>query len=112
MLTNLFFLFITLQPKYIEMKLSTPINLFICLFIPFLGISQSKSLAGQLASKRVTLPNSWKLSPHGKSVSLGDLPLNLVVSPDKAYMVATNNGQSIQSLQLFNVKKGEIVESQ
>jgi DNA-binding beta-propeller fold protein YncE len=95
------------------MKYFSPINLLICLFIPFLGISQpkSQSLAGQLASKRVTLPNGWKLSPHGKSVSLGDLPLNLVVSPNKSYMVATNNGQSVQSLQLFNVKKGEIVDS-
>ena len=93
------------------MKIFSPFNLLICLLLPILGVGQSKTLTAQLASKRVTLPNSWKLSPHGKSVSLGDLPLNLVVSPNKSYMVATNNGQSVQSLQLFNVKKGEIVDS-
>ena len=93
------------------MKISKSIGIFFCLIIPFLGSGQSKSLNSQLAAKRVKLPNGWKLSPHGKSVSLGDLPLNLVVSPNKSYLLATNNGQSVQSLQLFNVKKGEIVDS-
>lgn len=93
------------------MKISITLSITICLLLPFLGISQSKSLSAQLDSKRVKLPNGWKLSPYGKSVALGDLPLNLVVSPNKSYMVATNNGQSVQSLQLFNIKKGEIVDS-
>ena len=84
---------------------------FVLFTISTFGQSPKNSLAAQLASKRVTLPNGWKLSPHGKSVSLGDLPLNLAVSPNKAYIVATNNGQSIQSLQLFNVAKKEIVDS-
>ena len=84
---------------------------FVLFTIVSFGQSPKNSLAAQLASKRVTLPNGWKLSPHGKSVSLGDLPLNLAVSPNKAYIVATNNGQSIQSLQLFNVARKEIVDS-
>ena len=84
--------------------------LFACALFAHASFGQS-SLSAQLAAKRVTLPNGWKLSPHGKSVSLGDLPLNLAVSPNKAYIVATNNGQSIQSLQLFNVAKKEIVDS-
>ena len=84
---------------------------FACVASASFAQKPKTALSAQLAAKRVTLPNGWKLSPHGKSVSLGDLPLNLAVSPNKAYIVATNNGQSIQSLQLFNVTKKEIVDS-
>lgn len=84
---------------------------FACVASASFAQKPKTALSAQLAAKRVTLPNGWKLSPHGKSVSLGDLPLNLAVSPNKAYIVATNNGQSIQSLQLFNVAKKEIVDS-
>ena len=84
---------------------------FACVASASFAQKPKTALSAQLAAKRVTLPNGWKLSPHGKSVSLGDLPLNLAVSPNKVYIVATNNGQSIQSLQLFNVTKKEIVDS-
>jgi YVTN family beta-propeller protein len=84
---------------------------FACVASASFAQKPKTALSAQLAAKRVTLPNGWKLSPHGKSVSLGDLPLNLAVSPNKAYIVATNNGQSIQSLQLFNVTKKKIVDS-
>jgi len=77
---------------------------FVLFSIATFGQSPKNSLAAQLASKRVTLPNGWKLSPHGKSVSLGDLPLNLAVSPNKVYIVATNNGQSISYLMSLKKK--------
>ena len=62
----------------------------------------------QIVAKRVVLPNGWGLSPVGRSFSLGDLPLNLVVSKSKKLMAVTNNGQSIQSIQLIDPEK-EIV---
>jgi hypothetical protein len=54
------------------------------------------------AQKKVTLPNGWSLSPAGRSLPLGDLPLNIAVSKSKKLMAVTNNGQSTQSLQLIN----------
>src|SRR6266404_6920375 len=65
----------------------------------------------QLESKRVRLPNGWSLTPVGKSLPLGDLPLNIVVSSSKKYLAVTNNGQSTQSLQLIDVKNEKVLSS-
>jgi YVTN family beta-propeller protein len=59
----------------------------------------------QLNAKRITLPNGWNLTPVGKSLPLGDLPLNMVISQSGKYMAVTNNGQSTQTIQLFDAKK-------
>lgn len=50
----------------------------------------------------VVLPNGWSLSPAGRQFPLGDLPLNIAVSHDGKKMAVTNNGQSIQSIQLID----------
>ncbi|MEO6722810.1 MAG: bifunctional YncE family protein/alkaline phosphatase family protein [Ferruginibacter sp.] len=63
------------------------------------------------AQKKVTLPNGWTLSPAGASLPLGDLPLNMAVSPSKKLIAVTNNGQSTQSLQLVDVATKKIVSS-
>lgn len=62
------------------------------------------------SQKQVTLPNGWSLSPAGKSLPLGDLPLNMAVSNSKKLMAVTNNGQSKQSLQLIDIKKEKILD--
>ncbi len=79
--------------------------------LTFGSVAQS-DLKSQLNQKRVTLPNGWKLSPHGSSVALGDLPLNVVVSPDQRYLLVTNNGQSVQSLQLIDAATNQVLDSQ
>jgi len=61
---------------------------------------------------KVTLSNGWHLSPAGRSLPLGDLPLNLVVSPSKKYLAVTNNGQSVQSLQLIDAKSEKVLHSE
>jgi YVTN family beta-propeller protein len=71
-------------------------------FLIFL-YSDSQTLQ-QLEAKRVHLPNGWSLTPVGKSLRLGDLPLNMAVSSTKRYLAVTNNGQSTQHLQLIDVK--------
>ncbi|MBN9296773.1 MAG: bifunctional YncE family protein/alkaline phosphatase family protein [Filimonas sp.] len=65
----------------------------------------------QIESKRVHLPNGWSLTPVGKSLPLGDLPLNLVVSRSKKLAAVTNNGQSVQSIQLIDVKNERLLDS-
>jgi DNA-binding beta-propeller fold protein YncE len=91
------------------MKLTALVFLF--LGLTFGSMAQS-DLKSQLTAKRVTLPNGWKLSPHGSSVALGDLPLNVVVSPDQRYLLVTNNGQSVQSLQLIDAATNQVLDSQ
>ena len=53
---------------------------------------------------QVLLPNGWKLSPAGTSLPLGDLPLNMQLSASGRLLAVTNNGQSIQSIQLIDPK--------
>jgi DNA-binding beta-propeller fold protein YncE len=61
--------------------------------------------------KVINLPNGWSLTPAGKQVTVGDLPLNMVVSPDSKMIAITNNGQSDQSVQLLDVITGKITDS-
>lgn len=57
------------------------------------------------------MPNGWSVTPIGNSLRLGDLPLNIAVSPNKKWMAVTNNGQSTQSLQLIDVQKETIADT-
>lgn len=63
----------------------------------------------ELNASRILLPNGWALTPVGKQVQLGDLPLNMVVSKDKKLIAVTNNGQSKQNLQLIDVASGKLI---
>ena len=64
------------------------------------------ALYKSLSAARVHLPNQWHLTPAGQSLPLGDLPLNIVVSPSKKMLAVTNNGVGNQSIQLFNTEGG------
>jgi YVTN family beta-propeller protein len=85
--------------------------LIFCAVLLTLQLNAQSDLQSQLTSKRVTLPNGWKLSPHGESIPLGDLPLHVAVSPNQKYLLVTNNGQSVQSLQLIDVASNQILDS-
>ena len=61
--------------------------LIFCAVLLTLQVNAQSDLQSQLTSKRVTLPNGWKLSPHGESIPLGDLPLHVAVSPNQKYLV-------------------------
>ncbi len=65
--------------------------------LPSLLFAQNKLVAADQL-----LPNGWTISPAGRSLPLGDLPLNIAVSPSKKLIAITNNGQSVQSIQLIN----------
>jgi YVTN family beta-propeller protein len=84
-----------------------------CLFVTLSHnlVFGQQNLVAQLNKSRVTLPNGWKLSPYGTSLPLGDLPLNIVSTPDQKYLLATNNGQSVQSLQLIDLKTQQVLDS-
>ena len=64
-----------------------------------------------IEANRILLPNGWQLTPAGRSITLGDFPLNIAVSPDRKLAAVTNNGQSTQSVQLIDLKKGMITDT-
>jgi YVTN family beta-propeller protein len=61
------------------------------------------------AQHKVLLPNGWTLSPAGRSVPLGDLPLNLAISNDHKYLAVTNNGVGKQTIQLIDAKTYKVL---
>lgn len=85
------------------------------LLIVLVVASSSIPLSGQslneIVSKQVSLANGWKLSPVGKMLPLGDLPLNIAVSPSGKLLAVTNNGQSTQSIQLIDAKEMKTLDS-
>ena len=60
---------------------------------------------------KVLLPNGWSLTPAGRSVKLGDLPLNMTASKDGKYIAVTNNGVGRQTIQLINAKTYTILNT-
>ena len=65
----------------------------------------------EIEANRVSLPNGWKLSPVGKMLPVGDLPLNIAVSPSGKMLAVTNNGQSDQCIHLINPAKMQVLDS-
>src|SRR6185312_5032013 len=77
-------------------------SLFICfLLLGIVGYAQSLK---EIEANRVELPNGWRLTPVGKKLGLGDLPLNIALSPTGDYAAVTNNGQSDQSIMLIDTR--------
>lgn len=79
-----------------------------CLALTSVGYTQKISA---VKPKKIKLPNGWSLSPAGRSLPLGDLPLNIAVSRSTRYIAVTNNGQSVQSLQLIDAKTEKITDN-
>ncbi len=79
--------------------------------VSVLTLNAAAQTLAEIESHRVALPNGWNLTPAGKMVPLGDLPLNIAVSPSQKLAAVTNNGQSDQSIQLIDVKKGILLDT-
>jgi YVTN family beta-propeller protein len=70
-----------------------------------------KSLDATLEARRVLLPNGWSLTPAGRSLEVGDLPLNIAVSASQRLMAVTNNGQGKQSIQLIDPRSETVLDN-
>jgi len=75
------------------------------------GLNLRAQTREEIEATRVSLPNGWNLTPVGKMVQLGDLPLNIALSPSRKLAAVTNNGQSDQSVQLIDVKRGIVTDT-
>ncbi len=89
-------------------------SIFIVVFL-FIVSGTSVSVFAQslneIMANQVALPNGWKLSPVGKLLPLGDLPLNIAVSPSEKMLAVTNNGQSTQTIQLIDAAEMKLLNS-
>ena len=90
------------------MKLRLIIAVIFTVAITQTAFNQSLS---DLEAKRVLLPNGWSLTPAGRNIPLGDLPLNLVVSHNNKWLAVTNNGQSTQTIELIDRAAGVRADS-
>ncbi|GAC1376083.1 MAG: hypothetical protein NVSMB30_21010 [Hymenobacter sp.] len=67
---------------------------------------------GPLAGTSQTLlPNGWKLNPAGTATALGDLPLNLQISPDGRLAAVVNGGWGQNSVQLLDAATGQLLDT-
>jgi len=90
------------------MKLVNKIILVFALIT--IGQVNAQSL-DQMQAKSVRLPNGWSLTPVGRSMPLGDLPLNMILSKSGKLLAVTNNGQGVQSIQLIDPQKEQLLDS-
>jgi DNA-binding beta-propeller fold protein YncE len=49
------------------------------------------------------LPNGWRLAPAGKHLKVGDMPLNVVQTPDSRYLIVSNNGLLKPSFSIVDI---------
>ena len=89
----------------------TSLFFLICLSLLLVVSAVNGQSLNEIEAGRVSLPNGWKLSPVGKLLPLGDLPLNMAVSPSGKMLAVTNNGQSDQSILLIDPGKMQLLDS-
>lgn len=87
------------------------LKLILCIAAVSVSLQSIAQIPGKIAAtNQVLLPNGWKLSPVGRSLPLGDLPLNMQVSASGKLLAVTNNGQSTQSIQLIDPKTEKLLD--
>ena len=86
----------------------------IAFFLMLVAFAQCITLIGQIETTKIEateLPNGWKISPVGKQIRLGDLPMKMVNHPSQNWIIVQNAGQSDHSLMVVDVKKRKISDS-
>jgi DNA-binding beta-propeller fold protein YncE len=77
------------------------------------GYGQDKSHEiSQIPGSPYLLPNGWKLSPAGREIAIGGLPLNIALIPDSHYAVIASDGFTNHFLALVDLKTEQIVSRQ
>jgi YVTN family beta-propeller protein len=69
------------------------------------------TLPGTLGQGVTLLPNGWKIAPAGRHMTIGDLPLAMVESPDGRHLVVTNNGYAKPTLAIVDLPNEHIVST-
>jgi YVTN family beta-propeller protein len=72
--------------------------------------SPPRKVPGKIATGTL-LPNGWTLTPEGSLVPTSDLPLNMVLSNDGAYLLVTTNGNGDQTINVIDLRRGESAQT-
>jgi YVTN family beta-propeller protein len=72
--------------------------------------SPPRKVPGKTAAGTL-LPNGWTLTPEGSQVPTSDLPLNMVLSNDGAYLLVTTNGNGDQTINVIDLRRGESAQT-
>ena len=88
---------------------SSRLRMICWMLVVFNFFAGAQTIPGKASA--IKLPNGWSLSPAGTQIRLGDLPLNIAISPNLKYAVVTNNGQSTQSIQLISLSNQKVLET-
>ena len=87
------------------------VSVFIISLSGLLSAGISAQTLKEIESKRIHLPNGWNITAVGKLLPLGDLPLNIAVSPSRKLIAVTNNGVGVQSVQLIDAVQEVVLDS-
>lgn len=98
--------------EFLRVRLVTVIALVGCLLG---GATYALAAGGLVAGPRSDgtgiTPIGWTVAPVGKQVALGDRPYGLALSPNGRFLLASNDGQSTQSLQVIDATTGAVVQT-
>jgi YVTN family beta-propeller protein len=72
-------------------------------------VAALRTLPGKKADGYL-LPNGWRLTPAGRQVELGGLPLRLTAVPGQPYAIATSNGYGTHFLAVIDAVKETVVD--
>jgi DNA-binding beta-propeller fold protein YncE len=96
-----------MKPAFIRFSENSGILFFYLLFILFFSYayiySQDNALPGKYKNFTL-LHNGWRLTPAGKQIATGPLPLNIAVTKNGRYAVTTNSGMGENSLSVLDLK--------
>ena len=67
--------------------------------------------AGPKEDGTAITPVGYRVTPAGAQADLGNLPLNAALHPDGRYLLVSNNGQGVQSLQLVDTEKNAVLQT-
>jgi len=104
-------LFILLNLKIAGKVMNVKMTLFFLMGITFVSCATMRTrpqngpeeaLPGQYSGYTL-LPNGWKLTPAGEQVSIGELPLNMILVQNGKYAIISNSGMGENSLSVVDV---------
>ncbi|HYT73438.1 MAG TPA: bifunctional YncE family protein/alkaline phosphatase family protein [Vicinamibacterales bacterium] len=55
------------------------------------------------------LPNGWRIAPEGRHILVGDLPMNLVPSPDGRFIAISTSGWAKPAISIFDTHTLQLV---
>lgn len=74
-------------------------------------LSNRRQVPGPIPDGGFLLPSGWKITPVGRQIPVGQLPLGMALSHDGHYLAITNNGYDAQSVTLIDTATEKVVRS-